>query len=274
MPELPEVERYRTVAESALGRVIAEVRAFDAWYLKRGASQRELAGVLEGARFWRARRTGKLLLLDVDTGKGARPPSDGPVLGLHFGMSGTLLVDAGSATERATEDQLAYSSHKVLPGWDRFALRFEDGGEMRVNDARRLGGVELDPDPRRLGPDALGLSLSGLRAQLGSSSTPLKARLMDQSRLAGVGNLIADEALWRAGLDPRRSANSLDLAQMRKLQRHLRKTIDDLILRGGSHHGDLMPARHLDGRCPKDGARLTRGKVGGRTTYWCSIHQI
>ena len=96
---------------------------------------------------------------------------------------------------------------------------------------------------------------------------------MDQSRLAGVGNLAADEALWRAGLDPRREAGSLSDSEQRRLQRHLRATMADLLDRGGSHTGDLMPERAAEGVCPKDGAPLARDRVGGRTTWWCPAHQ-
>ena len=96
---------------------------------------------------------------------------------------------------------------------------------------------------------------------------------MDQAHLAGVGNLIADEVLWRAGLDPRRPAGSLTPAETRRLHRHLRGVVDDLLGRGGSHMGDLLEARLPGGRCPRDGAPLTRGQVGGRTTWWCPVEQ-
>ena len=96
---------------------------------------------------------------------------------------------------------------------------------------------------------------------------------MDQARLAGVGNLLADETLWRAGLDPRRPAGSLTHSELRRLHRHLRAAVSDLISRGGSHAGDLMPARARGGVCPRDGSPLTRGTVGGRTTWWCPAHQ-
>jgi len=101
----------------------------------------------------------------------------------------------------------------------------------------------------------------------------LKTRLMDQRRLAGVGNLAADEALWRAGLSPHRPANSLDDRELRRLHRHLRKTMADLLARGGSHKGDFMPARVPGGVCPKDGTPLVHDYVGGRSTWWCPAHQ-
>jgi formamidopyrimidine-DNA glycosylase len=261
MPELPEVEAYRLLAEDgALGRAVAEVDAPDAWFLKGGIDAAAVAAALTGRAFTAARRLGKLLLLDTSDG--------GPVLGLRFGMTGRLVVDG-----RAGVDRLLYSSDAGLAAWDRFGVRFVDGGHLRVHDPRRLGGVFLDPDEGRLGADALTVTPAGLRAALGRSTAPLKARLMDQAHLAGVGNLLADETLWRAGLDPRRPAGTLTPAELRRLHRHLRAAVDDLITRGGSHSGDLMPARTAGGTCPRDGTPLSRGTVGGRTTWWCPKHQ-
>jgi formamidopyrimidine-DNA glycosylase len=95
---------------------------------------------------------------------------------------------------------------------------------------------------------------------------------MDQERLAGVGNLLADEILWRADLAPgRRTALRDD--ELKHLHTVLRATLRQLARRGGSHMGDLMEARHDGGRCPRDGTELRREVVGGRTTYWCPAHQ-
>jgi formamidopyrimidine-DNA glycosylase len=142
-----------------------------------------------------------------------------------------------------------------------------------VRDARRLGGAELDPETLRLGPDAVGLNLAGLRKVLGDSRIALKARLMDQSKIAGLGNLLVDEALFQAGLDPARPAGGLDDTELKSLHRALRRTLTNLTRRGGSHTGVLQPARHRDGLCPVDGAPLLRRTVGGRTTYSCPVHQ-
>jgi formamidopyrimidine-DNA glycosylase len=260
VPELPEVEAYRALAElTALGRPIAGVDAPDAWYLKGGTGAGAIEGALVARTFVRARRIGKLALLDVD---------GGPTLGLRFGMTGRLLVDGVAGVDR-----LSYSSGRDEPGWDRFAVRFADGGRLVVRDPRRLGGVELDPDEASLGVDLLALTAAGLRRALGQSHAPLKARLLDQSRVAGVGNLIADEVLWRAGLDPARPAGSLTPAEVRRLYHHLRGTTADLIAGGGSHTGLLGPFRVRDGRCPRDGAALQRRTVGGRTTFSCPHHQ-
>lgn len=260
MPELPEVEVYRRLAEGSLFRRVAAVDAPDAWYLKRGATAESVSAALVGRTFVAARRTGKLLVLDVSSG--------GPTLGLRFGMSGRLIVDGVAGV-----DDLLYSSNRELSAWDRFAVRFDDGGSLRMRDPRRLGGVELDVDETRLGPDALTVSVAALRGALDGSHAPLKARLMDQARLAGVGNLIADEALWRAGLDPARAAGSLSAAEVRRLQRHLVGTIADFLANGGSHTGDLLPHRVPGGTCPRDGTPLVRRTVGGRTTWSCPAHQ-
>jgi formamidopyrimidine-DNA glycosylase len=260
VPELPEVEAYRRLAEDrAIARPIAEVVAPDDWYLKGGLDEPRIVGALVGRTFTAARRIGKLLLLDLD---------DGAVLGLRFGMTGRLLVDEHDAV-----GELLYTSKADRPEWDRFALRFADGGSLRMQDPRRLGGVLLDPTEGRLGVDATTVTPGQLRDALGTSRSPLKARLMDQKHLAGVGNLIADEALWRAGLHPCRPAGTLTPAELRRLHKHLRASVVDLIERGGSHTGDLRIHRAPGGRCPKDGTELVRATVGGRTTWWCPKHQ-
>jgi formamidopyrimidine-DNA glycosylase len=259
VPELVEIEYYRRLAERTVGRVIASVDAPDAWFLKGGLDAGSLAAAVTGRRITGTDRIGKLLLLGTD----------GPTLGLRFGMTGRLLVDGGAGI-----DDLVYGSARDEAAWDRVTFHFDGGGDVRIRDPRRLGGVVLDPDRGALGPDAWTIGLPALRAALASSAAPLKARLLDQARLAGVGNLIADEVLWRAGLDPARAAGSLEDADVRRLHRVLRRTITDLVERGGSHTGRLQPHRVPGGRCPKDGTPLVRRTVGGRTTWSCPRHQV
>jgi formamidopyrimidine-DNA glycosylase len=189
-------------------------------------------------------------------------------LGLRFGMTGRLIVDGA-----ASIDRLEYASGRDDPAWDRFTLHFAGGTDLRLRDPRRLGGVSLDPDEDRLGVDALVATRDDVAAALGTSAAPLKARLMDQARLAGVGNLLADEILWRAGLDPARPAGGLTGGELTVLHRTLREVLDELMARGGSHTGDVRQAAALDGLCPRDGAPLTRRQVGGRTTVSCPVHQ-
>jgi formamidopyrimidine-DNA glycosylase len=261
VPEILEVETARVlIGERALGREIGSVLAPDAWFLKRGLTPRAVKAALSGRRFVGARRRGKLLLVDTS--------EDGPTLGLHLGMSGRVIV-----VGEAAGDPLLYASNKENPAWHRFGVGFVDGGSMSLRDPRRLGAVELDPDETRLGPDALTLTRSRVDEVLSRSRAPVKAVLMDQSRIAGLGNLLTDEALWRAGIDPARPAETLAPDERARLHRAIRTTVRTLGRRGGSHTGDHMPARIPGGMCPRDGAPMLRRTVGGRTTYSCSVHQ-
>ncbi|MEM7288653.1 MAG: DNA-formamidopyrimidine glycosylase family protein [Actinomycetota bacterium] len=260
MPEGLEIELYRRAAEASLDREIAAVRIPVAAFVRNGPA-RGVRDALVGRRFGEARRVGKLLLLDT-------ADTEGVTLGLRFGMTGRLIVDDDAVIER-----LEYSSGRNDAAWDRLIVDFVDGGSLRVRDQRRLGSAELDPDDGQLGVDLFAVTGADLKRVLGSSSRPLKARLMDQSQIAGLGNLLTDEILWRASLAPERAADGLDAAERRRLLHHLRRTVALLLQRGGSHMGDLQDERHPDGRCPRDGAPLRRCTVGGRTTYACTDHQ-
>ncbi|MDH3680895.1 MAG: formamidopyrimidine-DNA glycosylase, partial [Acidimicrobiia bacterium] len=251
MPEGVEIEIYRRSAAEVVGRMIEAVEAPDPWFLKDGLTANAVTEAVTGQVVEAARRKGKLLVLDL---------SNEIRLGLRFGMTGRLIVDQVSSIE-----YLEYASQRHNPEWDRFVLRFAGGGDLRIQDPRRLGGVQLDPDEDTLGADVFTATLGDLRARVFVGDVPIKARLLDQTRLAGVGNLIADETLFRAGIDPARPASSLDQSEQRKLQRHLRKVVGDFLRDGGSHTGRLQPSRVRGGRCPKDGAELLRREVGGRT---------
>ena len=264
MPELIEVERYGEAAPAVIGRRIARVVVEDPRVVSGPeASLDELCG----RRVAGVRRRGKLLLIDTSSSGDDR----GPVLGLRFGMTGSLVVDGLPAIER-----LRYSSNASAERAVRLRVGFEGGGELALHDPRRFGRAQLDPDESLLGPEARGMGVAQLRAVLAvrhAPGPPLKARLMDQSRLAGLGNLLVDEILWRAGLSPLRPCDQLDDGEVRRLARAVRSTIEDLVRRGGSHTGDLMEERHQGGHCLRDGAPLQRAQVGGRTTYWCPVHQ-
>ncbi len=248
MPELPEVERARALIEShALGRTIASVDDADTWVCRPHAPG-EIAGALEGATLESAHRQGKAMWVEMD---------GGPPLGLHLGMTGRIAIDENGAGGR----------------WDRFSLHFEDGGSLALRDKRRLGRAVLDPDLSRLGPDAAEVGRGEFRDRVGRGTTPLKARIMDQGVIAGVGNLLADEALWRAGLSPVREAGSLSEAELDELRRAIRAATRRAIRLGGVHTGELIRHRERGGTCPNCGTALERATVGGRTTYWCPRDQ-
>ncbi len=269
MPEGVEIEIYRRAAERALHRTIASVVADDEWFCKDGTTPHALVDALTGASFSAARRRGKLLILDVDFDEDPSSDADGSGrLGLRFGMTGRLIVD-----DLAPIDSLEYSSDRDDPAWDRFAVVFADGGSLRIRDPRRLGGVSLEPNEDALGVDAFVITPAELDRRVFIGDVPIKARLLDQARIAGVGNLIADETLWRAGIDPAKPAGSLDGKTRRRLLRHLRSVLGDFLRDGGSHTGRLQPARTRGATCPKDGEPLDRRTIGGRTTFSCPQHQ-
>jgi formamidopyrimidine-DNA glycosylase len=180
----------------------------------------------------------------------------GPDLGLHLGMAGRIAIDEPPAGL-----------------WDRFVLEFADGGRLALHDRRRLGRAVIEPDFSHIGPDAGEVSREEFRARIGRGNAPVKARLLDQHAIAGVGNLLADEILWRAGISPRRRTGSLSEAELDELRRATRRAIRNAIRRGGAHTGELNPEREAGGRCPRCGTELSRARIGGRTTYWCPEHQ-
>jgi formamidopyrimidine-DNA glycosylase len=96
---------------------------------------------------------------------------------------------------------------------------------------------------------------------------------MDQSVMAGIGNLMADEILWRAYLDPRRAADDLSDEELDRLWREMRAIIRMSVRRGHAGVTEMIPERRRDGHCPRDGTAMARGTVGGRTTYWCPKEQ-
>jgi formamidopyrimidine-DNA glycosylase len=247
VPELPEAERARLQIEKVLGREIAAVDDRDT-YVSRPHAPGEIAAALIGRRLTAAHRRGKFLWAETD--------GDGPELGLHLGMAGRIVIDEPPV------------------GWDRFALEFADGTRMALRDKRRLGRAVIEPDFSHVGPDAAEVSRADFRKRIGRGNAPLKARLLDQKAISGVGNLLADEILWRARLSPRRLTGSLSEAELDLLRRELRAAVRSAIRRGGAHTGELIPQRERGGHCPRCGAELARATIGGRTTYWCPVEQV
>jgi formamidopyrimidine-DNA glycosylase len=265
MPEGLEAEIYRRHAERALGRTIVRVEVDPIQPMATA-----LAATLPGLRFTAARRHGKLVLLDT-----AGSDGDGPTLGLHFGMTGRLVVDGGAAIDR-----LEYASGRDDPAWDRFVVELApsdargEPGIVRVNDPRRWARFDLDPDEGRLGPDFLSVARDELAHRLAGRRAALKAVLLDQSVVAGFGNLCIDEILWQASLAPTRPAGSLTDEEVDVLLAAMREHLPAMLARGGSHRGTISPeVRAALPPCPRDGSALARTTVGGRTTVWCPVHQ-
>src|SRR3954462_8784273 len=254
MPELPEVETARAlIAEHGLRRRIADVDDTDT-YVCRPHAPGEIKAALVGRELLTANRIGKTMWCETS--------EEGPELGLHLGMAGRIVIDDLSAGDPANYDGSP-------PIWDRFTVFFEDGGRLILRDKRRLGRALLEPDVSGLGPDAAHITRGEFRERVGRGDAPLKARIMDQSVVAGVGNLLADEALWRARLSPLRPAGELDDEELDRLRREGRAATRAAIRHGGVHTGEIIPFRAPGAHCPRCGAGMVRGTVGGRTTWWC-----
>jgi formamidopyrimidine-DNA glycosylase len=245
VPELPEVEIARTlIADQALHRRIVDVDDSDS-YVARPHAPGDLRSALAGRSLTAAHRRGKTMWLET----------------------------APDGTVSEGGDPNRYNTRPRNPVWNRFTLRFADGGSLVLLDPRRLGRVRLDPDIAALGPDATQVSRAQFRDLITKGTIAVKARLLDQSKIAGIGNLLADEILWQAKVSPLARVNSLTPVQVGRLFRALQKVVDAAIASGGAHTGDMIAARHPGGTCPRDGAPMVHGIVGGRSTWWCSREQ-
>lgn len=254
VPEVLEVEATRRASSGLVGRTFARVERTDPLVVGDGVDVAVAGRTVESLD-----RRGKLLLV----------VTDGPTIGVHFGMTGRLLIDDAAGIER-----LAYGAASDDPVWDRWIVRLTDGGRLRLHDPRRFARVLLEPPVARLGPDALSLTKRQLGAALAGRRAPLKAVLLDQTAIAGLGNLLVDEVLWWAGFDPHRPAGSMSYEEVGVLVRTIRRRLPAMARRGGSHTGTLSPLlRAAGGPCPRDGALLRRDVVGGRTTISCPSHQ-
>jgi formamidopyrimidine-DNA glycosylase len=265
MPELPEVETARRlIADKGLYRRIADVDDSDT-FVCRPHAPGELRAALTGRMLTAARRRGKSMWCETSDG--------GPDLGIHLGMGGRIVITApdGLAAEGGGPRHRDAQPRKAE--WDRFTLTFADGGRLALFDKRRLGRVRLNPGIDALGPDAAEVTPAEFRALITKGGVAAKARLLDQSRIAGVGNLLADEILWEAKVSPAARTDRLRRADADRLYRALVSALDSAIARGGVHTGDVIGARHPGGTCPRCGAAMHHGTVGGRSTWWCSREQ-
>jgi len=272
MPELPEVERGRRIAESvAVGRTVSEVWCDRDEIVFDGTTPGAVRRALLGREVLAARRRGKQIWFELD----ARP---WPLF--HFGMTGSF------RTKGETPLRLASSPKGGEDGWPpRFAkirIILDDGGELVMTNKRRLGRIRLRDDPEseppvsRLGFDPL-LDLPTaprLAEALAGRKVTLKGLLLDQSFSAGVGNWIADEVLYQAKLDPRRPASSLDGDEVKRLRAKLRHVITVAVKEDAVK--DHFPESWLFHRRwgKQKGARTAKGEaiehitVAGRTTAW------
>ncbi|MGE5127536.1 MAG: bifunctional DNA-formamidopyrimidine glycosylase/DNA-(apurinic or apyrimidinic site) lyase, partial [Betaproteobacteria bacterium] len=267
MPELPEVEvTRRQLAPLLVGRIVSDVGTTSPSYFF-VTPPSALRRKLRGRRILALDRVGKYLLASLD---------NGDRLLLHLGMTGQLfgagatsvrLLSSTAGAALAPEQQLAAfrpDAHTHL------RLRFRDGGPaVFFRDVRKFGKVELLPGGRpsarleRLGPDALRARGDVLHAATRRRQAPVKAVLLDQSVLAGVGNIYADEALFLACIRPTRPAHRLSRAEWRALAAAVRRVLRRSIATGGSSISDYV---RPDG---SDGAYQDERRAYGRTGEPC-----
>jgi formamidopyrimidine-DNA glycosylase len=259
MPEILEVESYRALAAPLVGAIVATV-IVDPHLAAKSQLRPRFSRQLAGQQICGVSRIGKLLVIELDH----------MLLGVHFAMTGRLFLDGASAV-----GPLAYGPAVDEARWVRASFSFADGRTLLIDDSRRFGRLLINPDLTRYGPDALDASSAALRAAVEGAGPDraIKAILLDQSVIAGLGNLLVDELCWRIGVHPARTLGSLGTKERRDLFRGIGTVLRVLGRRGGSHTGDLMEARHPGGRCPRDGASVEHLVVAGRSTYACVLHQ-
>ena len=269
MPELPEVETVRAQLEPVLvGRRFERVEIRDP-RVTRPVEPLEVAVELEGETVAAVDRRGKYLVVRFETGR---------VLLIHLRMTGTVRHERDGAPE--------HDPHL------RVVVRLDDGSDVIYRDVRRFGTwLVLEPDEEeeylaaRLGEEPLSRAFTptSLAARLSRRRAPVKAALLDQRAAAGMGNIYADEALWRARIHPLRAAGDLDDEEVRRLHRGVREALKAGIARQGTTlrdyrtpngaAGRMQPALRVYGRegepCYRCGALIGKTRAGGRGTWYC-----
>ncbi|MEI8002976.1 MAG: DNA-formamidopyrimidine glycosylase family protein [Methanothrix sp.] len=257
MPELPEVESARRYLQAtSLLQTIRAAEVKDERILFR-VSVKDLQDTLARQQFFCVLRHGKRIFLKLH---------DSLWLALHLGLTGRLIY-----LESGAED----------PRHTRLRVAFENGNILAFDDSRIFGEVSLTKSPeaflveRKIGPDALQLDWDGFFEIMSGRKGLIKPALLNQSLIAGLGNLYADEALFLAGICPK--TRGLDEVQLEVLfssiQEVLRTALATQADIGKLPHSYLLPHRHKGGRCPRDGALLRHENIGGRTSFYCPEHQ-
>jgi len=276
MPELPEVQTVvRTLAPHLVGRTFARINHLRADIV--APEGIDLANLLTGRRVKAIARRGKKILIRLDTDA---------TLCIHLGMTGRLTIERSEA-------QILPHTHLIagLSGTSHIY-----SSQLRFRDPRRFGGVwwiGRDPDDTAIGPEPLSLRPAGLLRRLGKTTRPMKAALLDQRVVAGLGNIYVSEALFRAGLSPKRMACTVQGDRAEKLAAAVKAVLTDAIAAGGSSLRDYVQADGELGyfqkqwrvyeregkacwRCNCDVAKtkgVKRITQSGRSTYFCPRKQ-
>ena len=255
MPELPDVETFKRYLDAtSLHQRISGVDVESAYVLK-GVSGRELAYRLKGRRFESSRRHGKHLFVRADGELWLR---------LHFGMTGSLQYFK-------CEEQASKHTRVLFVFASTHCLAFED--QRKFGEVGMVKDVDEFLKKRALGPDALDVSLSVFREIFEKHRGAVKAILLNQKLIAGIGNIYADEILFRARLHPATEISRLGDKAVRKLFRAthyiLRKAIAANADADQMPKSWLLPHRGKRGKCPRCGCELKSSRIGGRTAWFC-----
>jgi len=272
MPELPEVETVRRTLLPVIGARIASVwDSGKGLHMARRPPRKKLQQLI-GAQITAVRRHGKYLLLDTDGTKS---------LLVHLGMTGRLRIQPARAPQ-------ASHTHLVL-GLGKRVLAFSDARRFGQIDVFERADERLHPALAPLGPDGLepGVDADLLYASSRKRRSTLKAFVLDQSVIAGVGNIYASEALWRARLRPSKRAHRLTAASARELAAAIREVFEHALERGGTTLSDFVDADGTAGEnadylwvydragqaCPRCQTVIKRTVHQGRATYYCPTCQ-
>ena len=256
MPELPDVEIFKRYLDAtSLHQRIADVDVRNAYILK-NVTARELARGLKGRRFESSRRHGKHLFVRAD----------GQIwLRLHFGMTGSLEY---------------FKSDGHAPRHTRVLFLFANNHRLAFDDQRQFGQVGLLKDvdeflkKRELGPDALDLNLTEFRKILKKRRGAVKSLLLNQQLIAGIGNIYADEILFRVRMHPATELSRLGDKALAKLFRATHYILEKAITAKADVNqmprSWLLPHRGKGGKCPRCGRKLRSATIGGRTAWFCA----
>jgi len=272
MPELPEVETVvRGLLVALPGRRILSVRLGKTDFI---ADPKLLSERLPGSRIGGVSRFGKFIFVELAGGAHAENSDAQLHLLIHLGMTGRLTACA--------------PSEPVLPHTHVF-FALDDGNELRFTDPRRFGKMRLVTDAwmddlrARWGEDALAIGAEEFAQRIGSRSARIKALLLDQHTVRGIGNIYADESLWRAKIHPARRADRLSAKQLRTLHRAIRTTLLAAIELKGSSFSDYVDAEGNPGMfqrmhrvyqregkgCRRCGCAIQRVQIAGRSSFFC-----
>lgn len=282
MPELPEVETIRMQLEKVIkGLKIADVQVL----MKKSFVGN--VGAVKGLKILGVKRRGKVNLIELEKG----------YLAIHLKLTGQLIYRAKEGAKKVCEKDGPFAVCELPNKYTRVIISFNNGSKLYFNDLRIFGWIKVLRDLKELGEEKFGpeandeknFTLEYFQSILSKSRKPVKLLIMDQAKLAGVGNIYANEALFRAKILPARPANLLKEDESRRLRGAIIETLKEAIEHRGSSDRDeayrqisgekgkqqnyLQVYGHEGQKCPKGRGVIIRISLGGRGTFYCPVCQ-